>query len=183
MQTSSTARGDTAPAPVKATSWVDFQGRTWIPRLTLEMAGDLKADGLDLFDANQLSGVYQHPIEFLRLAAFCHRSQSVERGLTDVQMMDLLIETEAIADQAKAAVEAALVDFFRRVPGGKPLAVVLERAAEATTRTERAQVAALTGSRGDQAIAATVGRALAPLNEALGRLSESGNPSGPTPAS
>ena len=164
-------------------TWIDQQGRKWQPRLTISLAEHLKADGLDLFDPHQLSQVYQHPIEFLRLAAFLHRPESKEAGVDDLAMLDLMTASETIALEAKAAVEAALMDFFRRVPGGNPLAAVLARAIEAATQTEQSQVAMISGVRGDKAIAAVVDRALAPLHGALDKLAESGTPSGPTPAS
>lgn len=164
-------------------TWIDQKGRKWQPRLTISLAEQLKADGLDLFDPQQLSQVYQHPIEFLRLAAFLHRPASTETGVDDIAMLDLMTASETIAIEAKAAVEAALLDFFRRVPGGKPLAAVLERAIEAATKTEQSQVAMISGVRGDKAIAALVDQALAPLHGALAKLTESGKPSGDSPAS
>lgn len=165
------------------TFWTDHTGRRWQPRLTISLAEQLKADGLDLFDPHRLSEVYQKPIEFLRLAECLHRPQSSEQNLDDLAMLDLMTHSEIIAIEAKAAVEAALLDFFRRVPGGKPLAAVLERAIEAATRTEESQVAMVSGAKGERAITALVERAVTPLREALNKLSESGQPSGSMPES
>lgn len=164
-------------------TWTDNTGRTWQPKLTISLAEELKADGLDLFDPHQLSQVYQSPIEFLRLAAFLHRPASSEAGVSDADMMDRMTANETIAIHAKAAVEAALLDFFRRVPGGKPLGAVLHRAIEAAARTEQSQEELLYSRQADEAVDALVERALAPLHGALAQLNASGKPSGATPES
>lgn len=163
-------------------TWKDQEGREWTATCPITLAMDLKAKGLDLLNPDHLAAAYGDPLEFLKLAAKLHLSQMQERGLAEIDMLDIMTSSEQVALDSAAAVEAALKDFFLRIRGGKALAAVLTRSIEAAEKTTAAQVATLGGEKGAKAVAAVVQQGLLHLTKALDQVGsprESGEVSGP----
>lgn len=150
--------------------WTDAHGRQWIARMTIGLAMELKQEGIDLMNPDELAKLYADPIAFLRLAARMHAQCSEQYGIGPVALLDIMTETVLVAQESLQAVEAALVDFFHRVRGGAPLAAVLTRASEAAQRTADAQVAMVNGTQGNKAIDALIDRAVKPLADKLEQL-------------
>lgn len=146
------------------TTWKDTAGRMWTAVCPIGTALDLKEKGIDLFDPQQLAKIYSHPIEFLRLITNLHSAEMQERGVSELDMLNLLA---AVGEPAIRAAEAALLDFFRKVHGGAAMAAVLERAIQATRETIAAQAASLIGPKGDAAVRSIVTQGTDPLNKIL----------------
>jgi hypothetical protein len=167
-------------------SWKDNQGRQWTAYCPINLAIDLKAKGLDLLNPDQLAAVYADPIEFLKLGARMHQAQMEELAISELDMLDLMTGSAEVSEDSTKAIEAALLDFFHRVRGGKAMAAVLHRAAEAAQKTEVAQVAMINGVKGDKAIQQLVAKTTKPLSDKLaelGSLEDPGEASGPPLAS
>lgn len=166
--------------------WIDAKGVTWVARMTIGLAMELKDQGIDLLNPDQLAKIYADPIQFLKLAAKLHKASLEENGVAEIDLMDLMTETAEVAEKSLQAVEAALVDFFHRVRGGKPLAAVLTRASEAAAKTADAQVAMIQGDKGEKAMQSLIDGALKPLAdklEQLGSPAPTGAASGQQPES
>lgn len=151
--------------------WSDSSGRRWIAKCTIGIAMALKDSGIDLMNPDQLAKLYSDPFEFLKLGAKLHDSaQMKDHGISETDLLDLMTETTEIAEASLNAVEAALADFFHRVRGGKPLAAVLQRAAEASVKTAEAQVEMILGEKGTAAIGKLIQDATKPLADKLEQL-------------
>lgn len=166
--------------------WKDASGREWIAKCTIGIAMELKQLGIDLMNPDQLAKVYSDPLEFLKLGVKLHRDQMQEAGVSDLDMLDIMTSDLDVSEASLKAVEAALIDFFHRMPGGKALAAVLQRAAEAATRTQEAQVEMLWGDKANAAIDNLINQAIQPLADKLDQLGSpkpNGEASGPQPES
>jgi hypothetical protein len=150
--------------------WKDAAGREWFAKCTIGIAMELKNLGIDLMNPEQLAKIYSDPLEFLKLGVKLHREQMQEHGVCELDMLDVMTSAVEISEASLKAVEAALIDFFHRMRGGKPLAAVLVRAAEAATRTQDAQVEMLKSAKADTAINALINQAIQPLADKLDQL-------------
>jgi hypothetical protein len=127
------------PKPKPTAVWIDHTGRHWDFSLKYSDRKRLKAEGIDLFDAEQIKKLFFNPVDTLELIAEC------VRGLWDpelayVEFTDLMTHDGNSLDAATLAFQVALADFFLRL-GQKQTAVLVERAYQAAQQITEASVA------------------------------------------
>ncbi len=146
--------------------WKDNKGREWIARISIELAEQLKRDGVDLLEPKQVGALFTDPFKVLELLAKIHEAQIEAADINAAVFVELATETEEVANAAAAALEAALTDFFRRLR--KPaLATVAEKARVAEERIEAAAMEKANDPRLVEAMEATARRELAKLDKLI----------------
>jgi hypothetical protein len=165
--------------------WKDATGREWSAFVGIAIAETLKTQGVDLLEPKQLAELYKDPFGLVRVNAIVHQSQCEALGLSAGDFLELSTETEEVASASVAALEAALVDFFRRVKRGA-LATVVQKASESAAALDADQILTLNSERAAKAMRLERAAALGELDKAIDEVIERnapGNASGSSPES
>jgi hypothetical protein len=107
-------------------TWTDSTGSEWTCRVDLSTAKRLRDSGIDLFNPNGIAKLFSEVLETVEFLVELLRPQWEERGLSVLDVSDLLTGGDGVYSSATNALSHALQDFFRRLD--RPaLAMVIER--------------------------------------------------------
>jgi hypothetical protein len=108
-------------------TWADNNGIEWNCRVDLSTAKRLRDTGIDIFNPNGIAKLFSEVLETIEFLVELLRPQWEERGLSVLDVSDLLTGGDGVYASATNALSHGLQDFFRRLD--RPaLAMVIERA-------------------------------------------------------
>lgn len=106
--------------------------------MTIGLADQLRATGVDLLDPDQTQRLMTDPLAVVGLICDMHEPQWTEAGITRGDFAELCTETAAVAQAACDAAVEALADFFTRLRRPASAAVVREAMAHSDAAEKQA---------------------------------------------
>ena len=108
-------------------TWDDNDGNQWSCRINLSDAKRLRDSGVDLFDPSGIKKLFSEVLDTVEFLVELLRPQWEGRGLSVIDISDVITGGDGTYTSATNALNQALQDFFRRLD--RPaLAMVIERA-------------------------------------------------------
>lgn len=153
----------------KPLGWTDAGGNWWSTRLDVPAVARLKSEGYDIKDNQRLAAIFDDPYEAADFAAAVHRTQWEERGMSEVEFLVAITDTETRLGEVIAATVEGLIDFFLRFRDALRAGIV-KKAVEASLLSSQAIEEKLQSEKVNQALEATLARRSAEVDANLDRI-------------